>query len=307
MADLNWIAVDWGTSNVRLWGMSPDNSIVFENASSQGMSRIKPADYPDVLSTLAASVPAAARRGMPVVVCGMAGARQGWCEAPYAEVPVSLADFGETSVCPPSPDGFAIHILPGICQATAGHEDVMRGEETQLLGLCALRPGFTGTVCMPGTHSKWVQIDQGQLNEFQSAMTGELYEVLRLHSVLRHSVGETTDGPHLEDGIADGLRAGLERPERLIAQTFRTRAASLLSGRPPDWCAGYLSGLLVGTEIGAFRSSRGPRPVVLIGSARLCRLYGAALSKDGAQSEILDPTEATLAGLVAAKRRIFDG
>src|SRR5205085_7249035 len=143
---------------------------------------------------------------------------------------------------------FIPRILPGVCQRQAGHEDVMRGEETQLLGLLALQPGFEGTAILPGTHSKWVEIRDARIVRFSSAMTGEFYEVLSHHSVLRHSfVGETT-GPATEDGVREGLDAGLDHPELLSALAFRTRAAALLSGKGPDWCAGYLSGLLVGTE-----------------------------------------------------------
>src|SRR5690606_7535188 len=130
---------------------------------------------------------------------------------------------------------------------------VMRGEETQLLGLLTLRPGFEGTVIMPGTHSKWVRIAGDRIEQFSTAMTGELYDVLGTHSVLRHSLNGERTGPATEDGVAEGLTAGLERPGEVTALLFRARAAALLSARGPDWCSGYLSGLLVGAEIGGRR------------------------------------------------------
>ena len=177
----------------------------------------------------------------------------------------------------------------------------MRGEETQLLGLLSLRSGFEGTVIMPGTHSKWVRIEGARITAFSTAMTGELYDVLGAHSVLRHSLAGERTGPETEDGVAEGLSVGLERPAELTSMLFRTRAASLLSGRGADWCSGFLSGLLVGAEIGGHRDWLASGPVPLIGSARLCRLYGAALVRIGVQSETIDATDATLAGLKAAR------
>ena len=132
-------------------------------------------------------------------------------------------------------------------------------------------------------------------------MTGELYDVLGTHSVLRHSLAGEHVGPATEDGVADGLAAGLGQPEMLTSMLFRARAAALLSGRGADWCAGYLSGLLVGAEIGGLRGWLGEAPVPLIGSARLCRLYGAGLARIGVKSETIDVTEVTLAGLKAAR------
>jgi len=242
---------------------------------------------------------------LDVLICGMAGARQGWREAPYLEAPADLSRLAEGAVEPPLPGGrFRAMILPGVCQR-GDSEDVMRGEETQLLGLSTMRPGYAGVAIMPGTHSKWAWLENGRLVRFATAMTGELFDVLRTHSVLRHSLGGDQMGPATEDGVAAGLDAGLASPERVTSLLFRTRAASLLSARGADWCAGYLSGLLVGTEIGGNRDSLGDGTVALIGSDRLCRLYGAGLARVGVASETVDATAATIAGLKAA--RLQDG
>ena len=302
MADeLAWVAVDWGTSNVRAWGLDEAGGIVFSTGSEQGMGRIARADYPGILAGLVAGAASGEQRTLEVVVCGMAGARQGWIEAPYLELPAALADLSAGAVTPEVvPDGTSVRVLPGICQR-GGDEDVMRGEETQLLGLLALRPGFSGTVVMPGTHSKWVRIEDGRIVRFASAMTGELYDVLGTHAVLRHSLAGERMGPATEDGIAEGLERGLERPAELTSLLFRTRAASLLSGRGPDWCSGYLSGLLVGAEIGGHRDWLGGGTIPLLGSARLCRLYASALNRVGVRAEAIDATDATIAGLRAAR------
>lgn len=299
-SETEWVAVDWGTSNVRAWGMAAGGGHSFATQSDQGMGKIGRADYPTVLAELVGDHAAAST---PVIVCGMAGARQGWLEAPYIETPADLNVLAQGAVRPEGA-GFPVQILPGVCQRTGG-EDVMRGEETQLLGLLGAKPGFEGTVILPGTHSKWVELRGGRIVRFQTAMTGELYEVLSQHSVLRHSFSAgSIDGPAIEDGMAAGMQAGVESPALATSLFFRTRAAALLSGKGADWCSGYLSGLLVGTEIAGHRDWLGTQPVPLIGSARFGRLYGAALKLVGAIGEPMDATDVTLAGLKQARTQL---
>lgn len=301
MPETEWVAVDWGTSNVRAWGIASDGSHTFATQSDKGMGKIARADYPAVLAEL---VGENASSGAPVVICGMAGARQGWLEAPYLDTPADLTALAQGAVRPEGANA-PVRILPGVCQRAAGREDVMRGEETQLLGLLGLKPGFEGTVILPGTHSKWVELRGGRIVRFQTSMTGELYEVLSQHSVLRHSFGGgAIDGPEIEDGIAAGMRAGLEAPSLLTSLLFRTRAAALLADKGADWCSGYLSGLLVGTEIGGHRDWLGSDPVPLIGSARFGRLYGAALKLVGVKGEPMDATDVTIAGLKQARAQL---
>jgi 2-dehydro-3-deoxygalactonokinase len=198
-------------------------------------------------------------------------------------------------------DRLVARILPGVCQKQAGTEDVMRGEETQLLGLSALRPGFSGLVVLPGTHSKWALLSGSRLERFGTAMTGELYEVLSTHSVLRHSLAGNIDPAERDAGFEQGLAMGLDAPDGLAARLFKVRSAALLSGRSAGWCAGLLSGLLIGSEIGAFRGWIGEAPVPLIGGPGLSALYAQGLAAIGAQSEIIEAERATLAGLKAAR------
>ena len=178
----------------------------------------------------------------------------------------------------------------------------MRGEETQLLGLLSLRPGYDGPVIMPGTHSKWVEIVEGRVERFQTAMTGELYEVLK-HRTPSCATRSTANemGPATEDGVWAGLGAGIDNPELLTSLLFRTRAAALLSGKGPDWCSGYLSGLLVGAEVASHRDWIGGGAIPVIGSARLGRIYTAAFNRLGIGAEPIDAADATLAGLKAAR------
>ena len=295
----DWVAVDWGTSNVRAWGISADGSHTFAVGSDKGMGKIARAEFPSVLNELIGDKVSGKA---DVIICGMAGARQGWMEAPYVDTPADLHELFSRSVSPEGADArFVSRILPGVAQRTVGREDVMRGEETQLLGLLAMRPGFEGTAILPGTHSKWVEIRDGRILRFSSAMTGELYEVLSQHSVLRHSFAGEITGPTTEQGVAEGIDAGISRPDLFTALAFRTRAAGLLAGKGADWCSGYLSGLLVGTEIGGHRDWLGAGAVPLIGSARFGRLYGAALKSIGVESFAIDAADATIAGWKEAR------
>jgi 2-dehydro-3-deoxygalactonokinase len=297
---VDWVAVDWGTSNLRAWGMGAEG-VVFERSSPQGMGKLTREQFPAALSELLSDAEPSGGGALEVLICGMAGARQGWMEAPYLEAPADLQGLLAGAVRPPMPNGrLAPAILPGVCQRN-GADNVMRGEETQLLGLAALRQGYQGVVCMPGTHSKWAVLDGTRIEQFSTAMTGELFEVLRTHSVLRHSLGSDVEGPGRAEGFTEGASAGIDKPGELLGRLFEVRSRSLLSGKQPDWCVGFLSGLLIGTEIGANRHLIGEAAVPLIGSPALCALYGQALELAGARGEPQDATQIVIAGVQAAR------
>ena len=294
-----WIAVDWGTSNLRGWTLDSAGAVLTSRSSPKGMGKLTREEFPAALGELLADIPLAGPTD--VLICGMAGARQGWLEAPYLEAPTDLRGLRQGAVHPDMGDSpIRPSILPGVCQK-AGADNVMRGEETQLLGLSALNPGYYGMVCMPGTHSKWARLSGTRIEQFSTAMTGEMFELLRTHSVLRHSLSGDLDGPGRADGFATGAEAGLAHPEQLLGTLFQVRASSLLSGRQPDWCAGYLSGLLIGTEVGSNRHLIGNAPVPLIGAPALCALYAQVLGMAGASGTPMDATEIVLAGLRAAR------
>jgi 2-dehydro-3-deoxygalactonokinase len=298
---VDWIAVDWGTSNLRAWGIASDGSVAAERSSPKGMGKLTREEFPAALTELLDGLASSSGAPLDVLICGMAGARQGWLEAPYLEAPTDLSGLYAGAVRPAMPDArFAPAILPGVCQR-GGADNVMRGEETQLLGLAALHPDFAGVVCMPGTHSKWARLNGTRIESFSTAMTGEMFEVLRTHSVLRHSLNGDLEGPGRSDGFVVGARAGLDHPEQLLGTLFQVRASALLSDRQPAWCAGYLSGLLIGTEVGSNRHLIGEHPVPLIGSAALCGLYAQVLAMIGATGVPQDTTKIVLAGLKAAR------
>lgn len=299
--EADWLAVDWGTSNLRAWGIGAGGEVLFSRASNQGMGKLSPDAYPAAITALLAGEFAPSGPPVDVLICGMAGARQGWMEAPYLDAPTELGGLAFGAVSPAIPGSRLVaRILPGVCQKRSGAEDVMRGEETQLLGLSAMSQGVSGLVVMPGTHSKWVILAGRRIERFSTSMTGELFEILRAHSVLRHSVGGESDAADRDAGFEAGLTSGLEAPQRLTANLFKIRAGSLLSGRKPGWCSGFLSGILIGAEIGGQRDWIGSNELPLVGSAPLCTLYARGFAMIGIRTRIVDATDATLAGLKAA-------
>jgi 2-dehydro-3-deoxygalactonokinase len=156
----SWIAVDWGTSNLRAWGIGRDGEIAFAASSDKGMGRLARDQFPAALTEVIHAGGGRTDEPAEVLITGMAGARQGWIEAPYLEAPTDLRALSAGAVSPSLPEtALSVRILPGVCQKTPGAENVMRGEETQLLGLSRLLPGFSGVVCMPGTHSKWAVLE----------------------------------------------------------------------------------------------------------------------------------------------------
>lgn len=301
----NWVGVDWGTSNLRAWGIAEDGEIVFTRASDKGMGKLTPERFPEVLAELLADAVGPQGPRLPVLICGMAGARQGWQEAPYLDAPADLGGLAYGAV-QPGLVGTRLdpQIIPGICQKRSGTEDVMRGEETQLLGLSTMLPGFAGMVVLPGTHSKWVNLNGRRVEQFTTFMTGELFEILASHSVLRLSLDQNGTGPERDAGFEAGLALGLEAPERLSALLFKVRSGALLSGRQPAWSTGFLSGLLIGTEIGAQRPWSSSTEIPVIGGGHLSTLYAKGFAMAGLKTQLIEATEATLAGLKAVSAMI---
>jgi len=294
------VVIDWGTSSFRGWLMSADGKALAESRGNEGMLHCAGgAGFAPVLGDHLARLGAA--EATPVLICGMAGARQGWVEAPYLRTPTPLDALHEGAI---RVEGSGdIRILPGIAQAEADRPDVMRGEETQLLGVT--EPGFTGLVCIPGTHSKWVRIDEGRVVEFSTYMTGELFSVVAQHSILTHAVepeAAAVDSP----AFRDGLVAATAMPTGLTASLFRLRAAQLLGFEQRADGAARLSGLLIGAELGdAMRRHGSPRSVRLIGAGALGRLYEAALKAQGLDVTTVDAEQASRLGLAKAAARIW--
>lgn len=288
----DWIAVDWGTTRLRVWAMQ--GSEVLENRSSdKGMGGLGPAEFEPALLELVGDWLEGAP--VPVIACGMVGARTGWIEADYRAVPCTPLDpLGATRPKVADPR-LQVHILPGLSQTAP--PDVMRGEETQIAGFLASDPGFAGTLCLPGTHCKWVSIAEGKVEGFHTFMTGEVYSLLSRQSVLRHTIGEARPDP---ESFAEAAAQAMARADLMAAGLFPLRAAALLAGLSPEQGAGRLSGLLIGAELLAAQPLWKDRRVVIIGAPELSTLYARALTQAGAAADQLDGGTLVLAGLTAA-------
>lgn len=292
MSRVNWIAADWGTSNLRVWGMSDSGTVLETAESDRGMGKLKREDFEPALKAL---VDPWMTGPTTVIACGMVGSRQGWAEATYATVPCITAptEFFAPLVNDPNLD---VRIIPGIRQLDPA--DVMRGEETQIAGFLALNPNWDGVVCLPGTHTKWVHVSANEVVSFQTFMTGEMFSLLSKNSVLRHSVGSDLD----EDGFKRGLDEAMARPERLAARLFSLRAEGLLSAQDPNAATGRLSGLLIGAELAGAKPYWLGQQVAVLGAGPLAKLYVDALALQSVPAIQVQADRATLAGLTAAYR-----
>tara|TARA_R110002167_G_scaffold366427_1_gene596632 strand:- start:8510 stop:9397 length:888 start_codon:yes stop_codon:yes gene_type:complete len=289
----DWIAVDWGTSNMRAWAMTSGGSVLADVRSDQGMGGLAPDAFAPALRQAIAGWDHA---GVPIIACGMVGARQGWIEAPYAETPCTATPQGFTK---PDAGDLDVHIIAGVMQANPA--DVMRGEETQIAGFLARNKNWDGVICLPGTHTKWVHVSADEIVSFQTYMTGDLFAAIAGHTVLRHSV--TADG--WDDNAFDaGIADAMDRPERLAARLFSLRAEGLLNAMPNATARARLSGLLIGAELAGAKPYWIGQQIAVIGAGGLSALYVRALAAQSAPATQVKGDAITLAGLTAAYRRL---
>jgi len=239
----------------------------------------------------------------------MAGARQGWVEAGYVETPARLAAILEQAVPVPG-QSRDIRILPGIAQRDAVAPDVMRGEETQLLGALGLDAAGDAIVCMPGTHSKWVTVQGGAIARFATFMTGELFSVTAANTILSHAVAGADDAEDV-DAFKSALSAAFEAPARAANLLFQVRSRQLLFGGTPAAARETISGTLIGMELAAGltgSSLAGHKPgasITLVASGRLEGLYRLAFATLSVVVTSVDADEAVRRGLSMAARAIW--
>ncbi len=291
----DWIAVDWGTSNLRAWRMG-QGSILAEATSDDGMGKLSRDGFEPALIRL---IGGWLGDGVTTVIaCGMVGSRQGWFEAPYRTTPCAPLEQGGLVTVPTADPRIRVMIAPGLRQMTPA--DVMRGEETQIAGALALTPGFDGVLCLPGTHTKWAHVSAGEVVSFQTFMTGEMFALLSEQSVLRHGMG----GAGWDDAAFDGgLSDALSRPERLAAFLFSLRAEGLIAGLAAPAARARLSGLLIGCELAAAKPYWLGQAVGIVGADGMSAAYARALRTQGVTAALLPATDCTLAGLATLARQ----
>ncbi len=299
-SEIAWIGLDWGTSNLRAFAMDRSGSLIAQKTSSKGMGALEPDQFEPALIELIEPW-LEDGRAMPVLACGMVGARQGWREADYRSVPCKPVSGHDLTYVDVSDRRLKVAILPGICQHQPA--DVMRGEETQIAGLLAHNPDFAGSICLPGTHSKWAKIDNGEVSAFQTFMTGEIFALLSKQSVLRHSIH--SDGFD-EAVFLKAASFAIAAPSAVPGELFKIRANSLLHDQTPDQAAARLSGLLIGQELAACGATTTSDPVAIIGAQDISSLYHKALEIAGIDATIIKSAKASLDGLRQVAKTILE-
>jgi 2-dehydro-3-deoxygalactonokinase len=295
------LACDWGTTHLRAWVLDQGAHVLRRSKFALGVSKLARGEA--ALRFREEVRPAMEAERLPALMCGMIGSTLGWTVVPYVSCPADLSSIaaGMTQVerDPPS------WIVPGLLgEGVNGAPDVMRGEETQILGWLAAEPAHgrgRHFVCHPGTHSKWVLVENGAIVRFVTAMTGELYDLLRRHSVLG------ADSPAVDETSFDEGLVAAGNGNALAARLFTTRARAV-TGNAPSSLSSYLSGLLIGADvagIGSVFDLDPSSPLTLLGDPKLCRLYGRAVGRAGIRSSFFDGEAAVLRGFRELHRKVL--
>lgn len=288
------IVVDWGTTNLRVFACEDDGTILKSAQNMQGIKVVPKGGFAAVLTQTLNELGDCGE--LPIFICGMAGARGGWREAPYCGTPISLADIAAN--LSPLPEEFDGYLLPGARTLSPdGTSDVMRGEEIQIFGGMS-RFGFRdGVLCLPGTHSKWARIRDGRIADFATFMTGDLYQALS-HTILAGDAGTA----HCPEAFGIGLEVSVSGDCGLLHRLFTARTRVLDGELVADQVPSYVSGLLIGHELAEaapFHDSG--EPVVLIGAEMLSRRYRDAFNHFGLDCITLESSDATCAGVAALR------
>jgi 2-dehydro-3-deoxygalactonokinase len=301
-----FIAGDWGTSNLRLF-LCDARGVAHDHCSGPGAAQAN-GRFADIFATLTA--PWTERYGsLPAVLCGMVGSTIGWTEAPYVPCPTEPQQIVDACI---ELESGRIRIIPGLsCRSHFNAPDVMRGEETQILGALSLHEKLRKgrwILCLPGTHTKWVLVENGRVREFFTALTGELFAVLREHSILvRNPQG--TDPSADASAFAKGMADLNEFPDaQILHKLFECRSRQLKGEFPAHAAAAYLSGMLIASDVhNALRTLSDfatERTVFLIGAPQLTERYASACTLANYDVWRVDGSEASLAGLTQVFERL---
>ncbi|MEC5396507.1 2-dehydro-3-deoxygalactonokinase [Uliginosibacterium sp. H1] len=299
-SDTHWLAIDWGTTHRRAYLLDDGGTVVERQADDQGLLPSQ-GRFAESLGTLLAHWPQLGERP-DVLMAGMVGSRSGWVEAPYLPAPVALGAIGQHLVEVPF-EAARVRIVPGVCDDQG--PDVMRGEETQILGVHALGGG-DGCYLLPGTHSKWVWVEDGRITRLHTFMTGELFALLRGAGTLAGVLQAAEDAQDAAPAEAEGFEAGLSvaaQGHALSRALFSLRAGILRERLPATQGKGWLSGLLIGSEWHdpELRAQLAGGRVNIVGDARLAALHGRAAARLGVATRVFDPDEVFVAAMRALR------
>lgn len=289
-----FVAVDWGSSARRTYVVDAAGRAVRTTEDDKGTLTL-PRDH------FAAEVASLRTKNgdMPLLLAGMVGSNRGWMEAPYVPCPARLPDIAARLLWA---DPGRTAIVPGLSLIEGGRGDVMRGEEVQVFGAELLRPERGRTlVCHPGTHTKWIEVEDGAIERFRTVMTGELFALLKAHSILSPMLaGPVTTGPAFRRGVERGFVGGT-----VTAELFSIRAGVLLELEESQDAPSLASGLLIGCDLRAgLATAPAATEVVVLGRGSLTRLYAAAIEQCGYRTHVMDGATAFIAGMRAIAEKI---
>ena len=287
-----FIAVDWGTTNRRAYRIDPSGARTDEFEDAKGILSVPDGGFPAAIAEVRERL-----GNLPLLLAGMIGSNRGWKEAPYVPCPAGLDDLAAKVVWA----GEREAIVPGVSYLGGGRADVMRGEEVQLLG--ALASGIVESdalVCHPGTHNKWVVLHQSRIQSFRTVMTGELFSLLKEHSIL----ADLLEGPVEDNEVFRGAAHHAVFHETLPAELFSIRAGVLLGQMKKADAPSYASGLLIGTDVRIGLTVPTGAQVAVMGRPQLTKLYVAALAQANRESVELDGEQCFLAGIHEIAKRI---
>lgn len=293
------IGLDWGTTSFRAYRLDADGRVLDRISSDVGILAVTDGEFAAALHSQI--TPWLTGPGTPpILACGMIGSRQGWHEAPYVDLPAGTAELAGSLVSATIQDGLTIHFVPGLSWRDAeGVPDVMRGEETQLIGAMG-RDAEPSLFVLPGTHSKWAVAADGRIRWFATFMTGELFAILGQHSILGRLMSGSDHDPSAFRRGLDTAMTARSASAGLLHRLFSARSLPLFGDLPQTGVASYLSGLLIGTEIveasNSLPDNADIRSVTIVGRSDLASRYATGLAAKGFAVDTADP-DASAAGL----------
>lgn len=285
------LVVDWGSSNFRAYRFDAAGEIVERHQAEAGILTVRDGAFEE---TLEREIGRWMDSDTEILLSGMITSRNGWVETPYLEPPATLSGLAAGAVMRLAKSGARLLFLPGVCNRVP-QPDVMRGEEIQVFG--SIAAGESALIILPGTHSKWVSVEKGAITRFATFLTGELFALLRQHSIVGRLIPPGA-GAMNETAFRAGVALGYaQNAAGLLNDVFTARAGALLGNFPPDEIAERLSGLLIGHEIHAGMASAAlsgltPR---LVGEPALVERYRVAFAALGLPAE-RGPDHATVEG-----------
>jgi 2-dehydro-3-deoxygalactonokinase len=287
-----FIAIDWGTTNRRAYLIDSAGNRTDEFEDGKGVLSVPPGGFPEAIGEIRHRL-----GDKPLLLAGMIGSNRGWKDAPYVPCPAGIDELAGKLVWA----GEREAIVPGVSFIGQGRADVMRGEEVQVLG--AVAAGLVGSdalVCHPGTHNKWTVLHQGRIHSFRTVMTGELFSLLKDHSIL----SDLLQAPVGDNDTFRGAARHAIFNETLPAGLFSVRASVLLGEMRKEDAASFTSGLLIGTDVRIGLAVPTGAEVFVMGRPELTALYSAALDEAKREAIQLGGEQCFLAGIHEIAKRI---